>query len=155
MNNEEELALKLFEKHELRFGEILKRIHWQMDKRANHDMQKWDLTLTQFRMLVMLDMSPDGSANLKSLERFFKTAQSTTAGTVSRLEKKGFIESYHSPNDKRIKCVRLTEKGKKCNEDLKEMFDTREAQMLSALTPDEQKQLIDYLKKIYERLEAD
>ena len=51
---------------------------------------------------------------MKEIERHFQVAQSTVAGIVVRLERKGFVEAAGDRSDRRIKLVRLTAEGEGC-----------------------------------------
>lgn len=92
-------------------GLRIKKINDLMEKRANHQMQKEDLTFSQHHVLVYLIQCPEYTAPLKELEKYFRVAQATMAGIVVRLESKGLVESSVSSKDKRVKMVKLTEEG--------------------------------------------
>ena len=92
-------------------GLRIKKINDLMEKRANHQMQKEDLTFSQHHVLVYLIQCPEYTAPLKELEKYFRVAQATMAGIVVRLESKGLVESSVSSKDKRVKMVTLTEEG--------------------------------------------
>ena len=86
-------------------GELIKRINAKVEKATNNPLLIYDLTSTQFKMLVMLHLIPDHTAMLKELEKYFGVAQSTAAGIIARLEKKNLVASFSDENDKRIKQI--------------------------------------------------
>ncbi|HIV16757.1 MAG TPA: MarR family transcriptional regulator [Candidatus Alectryocaccobium stercorigallinarum] len=149
--NEAEIILK-FKERNLHCGELIKRINEQLAKFANSHMKKNGVTFTQLKMLMVLNIAEGGSATLKELEKFFRTAQSTTAGIASRLEKNGFIESYTDQQDKRIKHVHITEKGRKCCQNSIKSIEAGERDLLSPLTAEQQQQFMSYLQKIYDHI---
>lgn len=137
------------------YGLYIKRVNDCLDAEANRDLQKRDLTRTQAHFLMELRRRPDKTAALKELEDRFSAAQSTVAGVAVRLEKKGLIESFSSPEDRRVKLVRLTEAGEaSCEASLAEIAAT-EAHMLSALTDCEQTLLLNLLGRVYETMKKD
>lgn len=71
----------------LHCGELIKRINDIIEKNANNNLNKEDITVSQFKMLIRLNETSDGSFTLKELEKYFGVAQSTIAGIASRLEK--------------------------------------------------------------------
>ena len=93
-------------------GSMIKQIHDELEKNANNAMRVHDITMAQCSALLMLNGAPDRQMALKELERELRVAQSTAAGIVSRLEQKGLAEGFGSPEDKRVKMVRITQQGK-------------------------------------------
>ena len=92
----------------------------------------------------------DECITLKELEKHFGVAQATIAGTAARLEKKGMIESFYDPSDKRVKHVRITDKGRTmCVHAGKAMHD-KEKWFLSSLSADEKEELHRLLQKVYD-----
>lgn len=135
---------------ELHSGELLKRIHDQMEKTANSMLQKLDITYAQMKMLVALHESEDESATLKELEKYFEVAQATAAGIAVRLEKKHLITSYTDPKDRRIKHVKLSDEGRNLCEALHSMMVENEEQLVAPLSEDEKAELKRLLQKIYD-----
>lgn len=135
-----------------RIGGMIKRISEQMEKKANKELMAEDVTFSQMKMLVVLEHSPERAATLKELERFFDLTQATIAGLAARLEKKGLVEGYTDPDDRRVKHIRLTEKGYElCKRTRSNMMEA-EYWLMHSLDEDEQKELLRLLEKIYENL---
>ncbi len=133
-------------------GGLIKRINDTMEKRANSELQSHDVTFFQFKMLLTLHCLKDGTATLKELEHYFGVAQSTAAGVAVRLERKQLIESFPDPNDRRVKCVRITEAGRTLCENHRAAMDQGERDMLRSLSPEEQEQLKGLLLRVYHGL---
>lgn len=130
-------------------GELIKRINDKVEKTVNHKLLTYDLTSTQFKMLVTLHLSPNTTAALKQLEKYFGVAQSTAAGIIARLEKKDLVASFTDENDKRIKHVRLTDAGLHICLSVRESIMETERELFSGLTPEEQDELNRLLYKVY------
>ena len=132
------------------YGWYIKRIGNALAKEAAHNMQTHALTMQQAHTLVTLKYAPEGSLTLKELEEQFCAAQSTVAGLVARLEKKGLVEGLTDPADKRVKRVRLTDAGLAMTETCRQDVVSSEKRLVSRLTAEEQASLLDLLRKVYD-----
>ena len=132
------------------YGWYIKRIDNALAKEANNNLQALNLTMQQDRVLIQLARTAGNTLSLKELEEHFGTAQSTVAGLVVRLEKKGLIEALSDPADKRIKLVRLTAEGVRLNALSRQQIVDSEARLTALLTEEEKAQFLSCLKKVYE-----
>ncbi len=132
------------------FGWYIKRIDNALGKEANHNLQSHNITQQQAHALVILAHSPDHVLALKELESRFGAAQSTVAGLVARLEKKGLVEALHDPGDKRIKLVRLTTDGLAMHQACHQDVVNSETRLTALLSPEEKDQLLELLQRLYE-----
>lgn len=132
------------------YGWYIKRIDNALNKEANHNLQSHNLTLQQSHALAMLSHAPEYTLPLKELESRFGAAQSTVAGLVSRLEKKGLVEALHDPDDKRIKLVRLTQEGESMHQACHQDVVNSETRLTSLLTEQEKETLLALLRKVHE-----
>ena len=130
-------------------GEIMKRLYDMIEKDANSEMQKEDVTLSQMKMLAFLRGKADRSATLKEMERYFDVSQATIA---ARLEKKGMIAGYTDERDRRIKHVRLTEDGRELCVRARASMDRVEERLLSPLSSEERSLMRSYLMRMYDYL---
>ncbi len=132
------------------YGWYIKRIDNALEKEANQNLQALNLTMQQNHALVMLVHAENHTLSLKALEERFCAAQSTVAGLVSRLEKKGLVEAVSDPDDRRVKLVRLTEEGRRlCAISRQNVVDS-EDRLTKHLSPEEKEMLLSCLKKVYE-----
>lgn len=139
------------------FLPYIRRIHDEMEKSANRLLEKHGVTFAQAHMLIALSQAEEqgGEATaLKELERHFGSAQSTVAGIVVRLERKGLIRSFADPGDKRVKRVRLTDAGRAHCRESREEMDATQRRILSALTPEEAAEIVRLLKKVYDAIKT-
>ena len=132
------------------YGWFFKRIDNALEKEANQNLQDLNLTLQQNRVLILLAHAEEYTLSLKALEERFGAAQSTVAGLVSRLEKKGLIEAVPDPADRRVKLVRLTEEGVMLHAKSRQKVVDSEERLTALLSPEEKEQLLTCLKKVYE-----
>ncbi len=127
---------------------LFKQIHDELEKTVNNSLRQDDLTLSQASTLQMLENTEDRSMELKTIEHSQHVAQSTAAGIVKRLEVKGLVESFGTPDDRRIKMIRITPPGREyCRRARSNMEDT-ESMLLSSLTDAERSILHTLLTKV-------
>ena len=132
------------------YGWYIKRIDNALEKEANANLQALNLTMQQNRVLILLAHAEEHTLSLKALEERFSAAQSTVAGLVSRLEKKGLVKAVNDPADRRVKLVRLTEEGVRLHAQSRQMVVDSEARLTSLLTQAEKEMLLTCLKKVHE-----
>ena len=132
------------------YGWFIKRIDNALEREANGNLQTLNLTMQQNRVLIHLAHAPESTLSLKALEEHFGAAQSTVAGLVSRLEKKGLVEALSDPADKRVKLVRLTEEGVRLHAKGHQMVVDSEARLTANLTGEEREFFLSCLQKVYE-----
>lgn len=140
----------IMQRESLHCGELIKRLNDILGRCANEKLREDDMTSSQVKMLMTINETKDECITLKELEKHFGVAQATIAGTAARLEKKGMIESFYDPSDKRVKHVRITDKGRAmCVHAGKAMLE-KEKWFLSALSADEKEELHRLLQKVYD-----
>ena len=139
-------------KQEKQCGAYIKHISDVLQRNCNNVLQTKGLTMSQLSVLHHLDSVPEGEMPLKELEKLLQVAQSTTAGIISRLEQKGFVEGSISGEDKRIKIVKITEAGRACFADSQIHAAESEAHLLSVLTEEERLLFNFLLKKVSDHL---
>ena len=131
----------------------IKQIYDYVEKRANNEFRKYDLTLAQMTVLMILSSHPQGVLALKALEHELGVAQSTTLGIVDRLEQKGFVRKMDSPDDKRVKLVQIMPEGMvPCNSTQSDM-DVGEEYLLRGLNAEERTTLKRLLQKVCKNIE--
>lgn len=127
---------------------MIKQIHDCLEKDTNNTLRAQDLTMAQVGALIELRNAEEKQMPLKELERRLHVAQSTAAGIVVRLEQKGFLESFGSLDDRRIKMVRITRKGEECCLDSDRGMEQAEQKLLHSLTEEEKAVFLDLLEKV-------
>ncbi|MDR1589747.1 MAG: MarR family transcriptional regulator [Oscillospiraceae bacterium] len=133
-------------------GNLIKQIHDAVGKRVNNLLREDGLTFTQIRVLMELGEHGGEAVSLKELERLFHVAQPTIVGTVRRLEAKGLVEGFISPEDNRVKLVKLTESGGQFREANMRAIDEMENRLTSALTESERLEFLRMLRTVHESI---
>lgn len=62
-------------------------------------------------VLTLLHLHRVRSSRMGDLAAYLNAPLNTATGVVSRLQRRGLVERRHSPDDKRIVLISLTEKG--------------------------------------------
>lgn len=132
-------------------GAMIKMINTNYEKRVNQNMKVKDLTASQARLLLLFE-TEQRPYSMKELENRLHISQPTVVGLVIRCEQKGFVRTYPSQTDKRVKMVELTEKGQQLNEEVKSSFREMEGNILNGLSPDEKNTLKELLEKVCNHL---
>ena len=133
-------------------GPYIKRINDWLDAHANRNLRAMNLTRTQCHLLMALYHRDGHSASLKELESEFHVSQPTIAGLAVRMEAKQLVESHADPRDRRIKHIRLTEEGLSTCLSAHQSIVATETHLAAALTPQEQLQLKDMLRRVCDSL---
>ncbi len=127
---------------------LIKQIHDELEKSTNNALRPYDLTIVQAGILLALNEAEGRQLSLKDLEKRFHVAQPTMAGIVSRLERKGFVESLGTLDDKRIKKVLITQAGIDRCEKAELCMGEAETHILSCLTETERVIFFELLQKV-------
>lgn len=134
------------------YGLYIKKISDAMAKRANRSLQAHNLTLSQSLMLMTLADSEKKTHSLKELEAHFHVAQSTMAGLVARLERKGMLKTLSDPEDRRVKLVQLTRAGYETSQACLADIHQDEEALTCRLSDEEKALLMDMLRRVYASL---
>lgn len=132
---------------------IVKLLSEIIEKKANGELKKYNITIGQVRVLGILYYSQHQECSLKELEKIFRTSQATIAGIVSRLEDKKLIIGFPDTQDKRIKKVKLTKEGEMLASEAQLKVNDMEKWLTSKLAKDERGELIRLLYKVYDTIE--
>lgn len=133
-------------------GYLIKNINDRLKVRADADLKKHNLTLTQSRVLAFLD-SKGGSATQKEIEIFLEVSHPTVVGVVSRMEQKDYLTSRTDDSDKRNKIVTLTQKAKALGKEMEENILANERALLASFSDEDASKLKEMLLAIYNNLE--
>ena len=131
---------------------LIKQIHNELEKNTNNMLRPQELTTAQADALMILSQSPEKQMSLKELERTLHVAQSTAAGIVNRLEQRGYIGGFGDEADKRVKLLRITEKGESCCYSAGKNVAKAEEQLLEKLTETEREIFHSLLQKVWDTL---
>ena len=130
----------------------IRQINNALEKYANNLIRGTDMTVQQSFVLIETDTAEGKERSLKWLEHRFHVSQPTMVGIVKRLEKKGLVETYPCPGDRRMKMVRATRAGSEKSRCGYAYMNQTEEILLRSLTSGEQNEFRRLLKKIQESL---
>ncbi|WP_240516519.1 MarR family transcriptional regulator [Brachyspira sp. G79] len=120
-------------------GKLIKELHTALDNRFNKFLDKHKLTSSQMDILMFLYHNEQKIVNQRDIENFLGLSNPTIAGTLYRLEKKGFIKRKISSEDKRYKEIYLTPKSKKVKEIVFEDINKNNEMMFHNMSSKEKK----------------
>ncbi len=109
-----------------------------------------DLSLTQANTVAALWEAEGFTLSLKELEHAMGTGQSVTVRNVFHLADAGYVEEIADETDRRVKRVRLKEKGILCGKRMAELLSQGEEQLLTGLSPGERLLFEELLEKALE-----
>ena len=119
-----------------------------LDKHANQLLAPYDLTGSQFRILMLLYQSPSGNIRQIDIENEFLMTNPTVTGLVQKLEQKELIQRIPNTEDRRSKLLVLTERAMEMKEEILRLSDDLERQMTVNLSQKECAKLRELLTKI-------
>ena len=133
-------------------GYRIKKIDDLLCKKADTQMQEMGVTFSQHHILVYLIHCQDHTASLKQMEHQFCVSQATMAGIARRMEEKKVISSFTLPDDRRVKMVRLTDKGIDICEKSRKLMEKSEMKMRSLYSVEEMAAFDKYLDRLLDTL---
>lgn len=95
---------------EIRLGKDIHIVANKIKRKMDSATYEYDLTHTQFHMLLFLYGQKD-EVYQKDIENSFNLRRSTISKMLSLLEKKGLIKKQAVQQDARLKKIILTKKG--------------------------------------------
>ena len=133
-------------------GMLVRQLHLMLSKQTNNALREQELTMPQLMALLLLSRAEGNELSLKELERALQTSQPDVAGVASRLTRKGMVDSFTDPQDKRMKRVRITERGEACCRAAKDNMAQSEQALLSKMSLAERQMFCELLQKAVEGL---
>lgn len=133
-------------------GMYFKKISEKLEKKANENLGKRELTFTQGKVLWYLRKNSGETVTLSDVAKFLDCTHATVSGLVARLEKKGYLRVEADKNDHRAKNLFLTEKEMTKFRAMQEHRKLMEETLLQGFTERERKELLSYLQRVYENL---
>lgn len=128
-------------------GLKIKQIYDLMEKHANNHLRPLNLTISQVNVLFALRVAENHELTLKQLEGHLMIQSSTSAGLVSRMKEKGYVETHGSEGDARITIVSLTAAGDEISDIVEKDILSTENKLTSLMTRKEEEQFNALLEK--------
>lgn len=130
---------------------LIKKSALIFDKYANQLLIPYQLTSSQFRILMILYKSPACSVRQADIESAFSMTNPTVTGLIHKLEKNGLVERVGNPEDKRSKLLALTEYAESKRTEFIALADSIEEEMTDGLSELEIEALSELLMKVIEK----
>lgn len=130
---------------------LIKRSALIFDKYANQLLIPYQLTSSQFRILLILYKSPACSIRQVDIETAFSMTNPTVTGLIQNLEKSNLVKRVPNPEDKRSKLLMLTEYAESKREEYISLANELERKMTEGLSESEAEQLAALLTKVVEK----
>ncbi len=127
---------------------LIKRSSLTFDKLSNQLLAPYGLTGSQFKILMVLYHTPEGSVRQADIEAKFSMTNPTVTGLVQKLETKGLVQRLPHPADRRSRVLVLTERAMAMREELLALAGSLEQQMTENLNAEECGQLAFLLTKM-------
>lgn len=138
---------------ETRVGFYFKKISERLDRRANADGNRREVTYSQGKLLWYLHRHEGEKVTMRDVEKFLDCSHATVSGLVKRLEQKGYLSVERDEADKRAKVLKPTEKETKSFMKVKRHRQKVEALLLKGFSEEEKVVVGEYLERIYQNLE--
>lgn len=130
---------------------LIKRSALIFDKYANQLLTPYQLTSSQFRILLILYKAPACSIRQVDIETAFSMTNPTVTGLIQNLEKSNLVKRVPNPEDKRSKLLMLTEYAESKREEYISLANELERKMTEGLSESEAEQLAALLTKVVEK----
>lgn len=127
---------------------LIKKSALLFDKYANQLLAPHNLTISQFRILMILYKSPDCTVRQADIESTYSMTNPTVTGLVQNLEKSGLIRRVANPGDKRSKLLALTEYAEEKRAEFIALANSIEKEMTAGLSEAEADALSELLMKV-------
>ena len=112
-----------------------------------------DLTLAQIGLMANVARHP--GEHIQDLAARMDLTAPTVSVAVRKLEENGWLRRKEDENDKRASCIFLTEKAVRVVRKMMKQRQKKIAQLLDALSENEQNTLIQLLQKAFMHMEAE
>ena len=120
---------------------------------SNKLLEKDHLTTKQFLLLAITEKAFDYEPSLKEVADALGTTHQNVRQMTNQLEKKGFIEVFKDPNDRRINRLRTTEANRSYWDSRAEKQGQEVLEMFRGFSDDEIESLYNMVFKLYNDLD--
>ena len=129
----------------------IQRTYNVVNRTVSKKLAKWRLSVPKYG--VILQLYDHETLALSELSKLIFCGNSNLTALVDRMERDGLVQRLNNENDRRVKEIRLTEKGRELAPKVIGEYRPFLHQMMGRLSPEEQRVLIDLLTRLKERLE--
>lgn len=119
------------------YGPRFRMLHWYTDQFMTEALSQLELTASQGRIMAFV-ATRDTPPCPRDIEERFGLSHPSVSGTLSRLQKKGFLEFCPDPQDRRCKRIYILPKGQECHARMAEQIQSIEQRIVAGFSPEEQ-----------------
>ena len=134
-----------------RIGILIKKASLELEKTALSSLSEYDMTLTQYKIIVYLYNAPPMSTRQVDLERAYSMTNPSVTSVLHTLEKKGLICRAENAEDRRSKVISLTPKALDLRDELDAAGDRLEEAFTKNLSSAERSEMVVLLKKMLKK----
>jgi DNA-binding MarR family transcriptional regulator len=128
-------------------GYLIRRLHQTSSALFSDEMLKLGLDLTPVQFGVLVATENDPGLDQATLATRISYDRATIGGVVDRLIQKDFVRREISEKDRRARQLFLTEAGHQTLQLARPRVQDMQTKLISALSFEEQNQLVELLKK--------
>lgn len=110
-----------------------------------------DAVPRQYAVLHLIDLNP--GISVKDLAAAIGVDQSTLVPTLNVLDDRGWIVRERTARDRRLAALGLADPGRQALADIQQKLAAHDAEVTAGLSPAEQRQLLDMLRRVREAAE--
>ncbi len=129
-------------------GYLMGLIKRELDKSKNKDIKEFNITHTQFQIIMFLYHNQDKYIFQKDVEKELEISKATASVMIDRLEKNGFIKRISSEKDSRYKYLVLLPASFEVQDVVVSRCKKGEDKIFKNFTPSEREEVIVYLERI-------
>jgi DNA-binding MarR family transcriptional regulator len=129
-------------------------LHQRITRDLYQLLNELGLSVTQAKMLHLLQQQPDEELSVKALGEHFRLSLAAASRAVEELHQRGYAERRECPEDRRIKRVRITDGGRAAIAELHVANIAAVTAFATTLTTTERRDLVAALAPLLERLEV-
>jgi len=132
----------------------IRRLHWCADQAMSEGLSQMELTASQGCAMGFLNHRKTPPM-ARDVEEALHLSHGSSAGILTRLEKKGFIALRPDSQDKRCKRVHVLQKGLDCHTHMHGIMENLEQTITRDFTPQERDQFLEYLDRAIQNLDKE
>lgn len=133
-------------------GPIMKKISEEIEKQVNEEVKKYQLTLTQIRVILFLSEQSARCATQKQLEDFLQVSHPTTVTIINSMQAKKIVKCEVSEENRRMKLVYLIWGNEALYKEISVSAENMEQKLLQGFSEEEQKIFHEFLTRAYQNL---
>ncbi len=133
------------------FGPRFRLLHWCNDQILSDALAQMDLTASQGRIMAYIAHSPEPPC-ARDIEEHFHLSHPSVSGTLSRMEKKGFLTFLPDENDRRCKRIHILPKGRQCQEWMAQTIQELERKLVADFSEEERAQFSAFLDRAIQNM---